>query len=85
MGRCCLRANALARFHAICCKLKHRISLARDDIRVHAHQDVRSRFEMEVVEAPCDVAGDGGAIQSRYSRSKSNKVERIRQQKRNEY
>lgn len=47
MGRCCLRANALARFHAICCKLKHRVSLAREDIRVHAHQDVRSWFKMK--------------------------------------
>ena len=39
-GRCCLRANALIRFHAIYCTLRKLISLVRAKIRMDVDQDI---------------------------------------------
>ena len=39
-GRCCPRANARARFHAICCMLRNRVSLVCEKSRVQINQDV---------------------------------------------
>ena len=63
--RCCLRANALVRFHAICCMLKKLISLAREKIRVHVEQELYCWSE-EGAEALCDVARHCTTFQSRY-------------------